>query len=367
MTECKLRPTVIALSLLNLFVFSELPGQSANKRLRLVSADVLKQETDGSRTVRTLKGNVKFEQGSTTITCDLAIQVFNREPIVLIGHVEIVDERSKLSADTVSFFQESGIQIAEGNVFSATATDTTFSDRMTHFDDENKVVSVGNVSIVNPGDGTKLLADYAEYWRDKKYGKIWGDPIWFKYDSVGVETMRITGDTMEVFELGKRILVINHVKISQNKTQAECNRLEYFRGEGRALLTESASVLQSNQEIIGDSLELFFQDSQLQRALVNGNARAISDADPNAREGRWVNKLTGERMTFYFRDEELYRVVVQEQATSEYHIIEGDQYKGSNEVSGDEIEVLLAHGQAQRVTVASSPDLSVGKYAPPRR
>ena len=72
-------------------------------------------------------------------------------------------------------------------------------------------------------------------------------------------------------------------------------------------------------------------------------------------------------MTFYFRDEELYRVVVQEQATSEYHIIEGDQYKGSNEVSGDEIEVLLAHGQAQRVTVASSPDLSVGKYAPPRR
>ncbi len=367
MTMRKLRPTVMVLSFLYLFVFSELPGQSANERLRLVKADVLKQETDGSRIVRILKGNVKFERGSTTITCDLATQVFDEEPIVLIGHVEIVDERSMLSADTVSFFQKSGIQIATGNVLSATATDTTYSDRMTHFDDENKVVSVGNVSIVNPGDGTKLLAGYAEYWRAKKYGKIWGDPIWFKYDSAGVETMRTTGDTMEVFELAKRILVINHVKTSQTNTQAECNRLEFFRGEERALLTESPRVLQSNQEIIGDSLELFFQDSQLQRALVNGNAQATSDADPNARQGRWVNKLTGERMTFYFRDEELYRVVIQEQATSEYHIIEGDQYKGSNEVSGDEIEVMLANGQAQLVKVASSPDLSVGKYAPPRR
>jgi lipopolysaccharide export system protein LptA len=340
--------------------------QSGEDRLRLIHADELKQEARGEKTEQRLQGNVTFKQGRTTIKCDLATQISNEEPVALIGNVQILDQDSKLAADTVYFYQELGKQIARGDVVSITESDTTYSDEMTYLEKENKIISDGNVRIVDIDERTELRSGHAEYWREAKYGKIWENPTWLRFDSLGVETMTTSGDTMEIFETDEHIVVKNNVKIQQPNIDASCSRLEYYGAEERAVLTGEPEVLQSNQHISGDTLTLYFQDSILNHATVLGNAKAISDAD-TIEKGRWVNKLTGKKMNFYFEKGELHRVMIQDQATSEYHIIDDDQYKGRNEVSGDEIEVLLANGQAQRVKVASHPDFAQGKYGPPKR
>ena len=132
-----------------------------------------------------------------------------------------------------------------------------------------------------------------------------------------------------------------------------------------ALLTANPKVMRSNREILGDSLQLYFSDTYITRAHVRGNASATSEAD-TLNPGRWVNKLSGRIMDFYFDDRELQKVVIKDQATSEYHIIEGLQYKGLNQASGDRIVVFLANGEAERVEVTGHPELAAGKYMPSR-
>ncbi|MCG8605470.1 hypothetical protein MJD09_10795 [bacterium] len=365
----KTRTKRIEVFLTTVLIFASLnarASQSGEDRLRLIHADEFKQETKDEKTEQRLQGNVTFEQGKTTIKCDLATQILNEEPVALIGNVQILDQKSKLFADTVYFYQRLGKQIAKGQVVSITGSDTTYSDEMTYLEEENKIISDGKVRIVDINERTELRSGHAEYWRDTKYGKIWENPIWLRFDSLGVETMTTSGDTMEISQADEYILVKNNVKIRQPNTDASCERLEYYSVDEKAVLTGNPEVQQSNQHISGDTLTLYFRDDLLSQATVLGNAQAISDAD-TTEKGRWVNKLTGQRMNFYFAEGELHRVMIQEQATSVYHIIDADQYKGRNEVSGDEIEVLLSNGQAHRVKVASHPDFAQGRYGPPER
>lgn len=340
-------------------------GQESGDRLRLIHADVLKRETIAGKAYQKLQGNVEFQQGKTNIKCDLATQIFEQEPAALIGHVQIVDEARQLYADTVYIYQNLKKQIAHGRVVSITESDTTRAHRISYFEKENKVVSEKDVRIANVKDRTVVTGGFAEYFRDQKYGKILVNPMMTKLDSLGKVTMTISGDTMEVFEGGKRVLVSGNVKIQQQETDAACGRVEYFKEEERAVLTEQPVVEHTNQHISGDTLVLYLEDAQLSRAHVIGNAVAASEAD-TLNKGRWVNKLTGQVMNFYFANKKLKRAVIENQATSLYHVIENKQYKGVNEVTGDRIEVYMNDGAVQRVRVTSAPEFSSGKYSPPK-
>lgn len=342
-------------------------GQGKDERLRLIRADVLKRKTIDGKIHQILEDNVQFKQGKTTIECDVVSQILNEDRVTLSGNVRIYDEEQSIFADTVYVYQKERKQVAVGNVRSFSEQDTTTADRMTYYQQERKVVSEGNVRIIDPKERTILTGGFAEYLRDKKYGKVFDKPELIKFDSLGIETMRILSDTMEVYERGERTLATGNVEIIQPDIKATGGQAEYVKSNAEMILYDEPKVEQSNQQISGDTLRLYLNESKLNRAVVTGNAVATSDADTLNR-GKWVNKLTGRLMTFFFGEEnELEKVIIEDQATSLYHMIEENEYKGVNEVSGDMITIDLAHGDAQKVQVSSNPDLSAGKYSPPNK
>lgn len=342
-------------------------SQDKEERLRLISADLLKRETIGQKVQQVLEGNVKLKQGKTTIECDLASQIIDEDPFALIGNVHIYDEEQNLFADTVYVYSMEFKQVAIGNVRSFTETDTTTANRMTYFQKQKRLVSEGDVRKIDSKERTILTGGFASYQREEKYGEVFDDPVLIQHDSLGSEIMRILADTMEIFESGQRIIAKGNVVIIQPGIKATCGQAEYIKSEKEITLNDSPKVLQRNQQISGDTLKLYLNDSKLTRAVVTGNALATSDADTLDR-GKWLNKLTGQTMEFFFGDaNELKKVIIENQATSLYHIIEEKEYKGANEVSGDRITIELSEGQAQTVQVSSNPDLSTGKYSPPNQ
>lgn len=337
------------------------------ERLRLIHADLLKRETIGQKVKQVLEGNVKFEQGKTTIECDLASQTVDEDPIALIGNVHIYDEEQNLFADTVYVYSKEFKQVAVGNVRSFTETDTTTANRMTYFQKQKRVISEGDVRKIDPKERTILTGGFAVYQQEEKYGEVFDDPVLIQHDSLGSEIMRILADTMEVFENGQRTIAKGNVKISQPGIKATCGQAEYIKSAKEIILNDSPKVLQRNQQISGDTLKLYLNDSRLTRVVVTGNALATSDADTLDR-GKWLNKLMGQNMEFFFGGANgLKKIIIENQATSLYHIIEEKEYKGANEVSGDKITLELSEGKVQTVQVSSSPDLSTGKYSPPNQ
>ncbi len=336
---------------------------SAQETLRLIHADSFRQEKNGQETLQKLVGHVKFVQGETTILCDQAVRRLDSGLFELAGNVRVADSTKTLLADTVLVFEKARKQVALGRVVSVTENDTTTADAITYFEETDKVLSEGNVRIVNPGEFTTLEGETVTYFRDSDFAKIVDGARMLHYDSLWVEQTRIVADTMEIYNGGEETVALNNVSIVKKNTTAKCGYAKYYRKLEKIVLKNSPVIQQQHQQIEGDTVSFFLNDSELTDALVNGNARVVSEAD-TVEKGRWQNKLTGQSMKFHFQNEEIQTVIIEDQATSIYHIIEGIQYEGVNKLSGDIITVDFQAGKVKRVLVTSKPGAAAGAFSP---
>jgi lipopolysaccharide export system protein LptA len=338
-------------------------GQSGNERLQLVHADLLSSETIGGITVQKAEGNVEFRQGETTIKCDVATQLRQKQVIILAGDVHIFDSERSLTADSVYVYEAEKKQIAVGEVVNTRGDQITRAERIIYYDAENRAVFEDDVILENTADNSFLSGGYGEFWRDDDMGQITIDPVFTQFDSMGIETSRITSDTMEVYDENNLMIARDSVVINQKNTLATCQLAEYDKRAGKIRLTGQPQVVQGNQTIAGDTLNLYIENSELTQAEIYGNAVATSEADTTS-PGRWVNKMTGNKMLFFFSAEKIQSIVIEQQATSVYHVVEGELYKGANEVSGDRITIEFEDDKAQKVVVTSEPDVAAGKFIP---
>jgi hypothetical protein len=69
-------------------------------------------------------------------------------------------------------------------------------------------------------------------------------------------------------------------------------------------------------------------------------------------------------MTIYFKDNAIDKVIVENQATSWYHLIEEMHYKGLNKVTGDKISLFVSNNELRRIRIESKPGSSNGVFYP---
>jgi lipopolysaccharide export system protein LptA len=359
----QLRAPVTAALLTLLFTATALAQKDKDERLRIVHADVLRQENVDGKIVQELVGNVEFRQGDTIIRCDMATQLTGRNVYLLAGNVDIFDQQRSLTADTVYIYETDRKQVAIGHVKSTKENQVTQADRITYLDEQNRVLSEGNVRLANNDERSLLTGSRAEYWRDLERGQITGNPQYAETDSAGIELTRINADTLDIYDDRNLMIARKNVVITKKSTLATCNYAEFDKSEEQIRLHDNPEVVHKNQTIAGDTLNLYVRNSEIDRLDIVGHAVATSDADTTSK-GRWLNKMTGQKMQFLFDGARLQRIVIEDQATSIYHIISDEQYKGISEVSGDKITIEFAEEKAQEIVVTSHPDVAAGKFTP---
>lgn len=338
--------------------------EQSGDRLRY-QADLFRRQTEAGQTLEIFEGHVLFQQGGTKIKCDKATKYLGSDQVLFSGDVHIVDEDRTLHADTVFVFEKSQKEVAVGNVRVITSTDTTIADKIIYFEEPDSLIALGHVLITSPKENIRVSGGYAIYSRPRGYGMMVQEPVYIQFDSVNVETMRIVADTLESFDDGIHFRASSNVTITRQNIEATCGRANYLKPLGFISLSENPKAWQANREISSDTLQIYLKRSKLYRAQALGNAVTTADAD-TLNKGRWVNRLTGQTIRFYFDgQEDLEKVIVEKQATSTYHVIREKQYEGMNEVSGDKIFMFLSDGNVEHIRVESEPGKSVGKYGPP--
>lgn len=335
-----------------------------DERLRLVHADVARSLEQGGEIVRLLEGNVMFRQGSTRLSCQRAAQYVNAGRTELLGNVVIDDGDRRLLAERVVHYEKSKVQEAHRNVRLFRGKNSLRAEKVTYFQEERRAVAEKAVELYNSEHRVRLNAGRAEYFRENEHARVFEKPVLVEMDSLGVEITRVVGDTMEVFDGGKRFLVKGQVGITRDKTRARCGAAEYFAKEERLELRESPVAWQKPDEIRGKLISLFFDEKRLQRVHIAEQATVLSKVDTVAADDR-VNTLTGAEITMHFTDERVSQIAVERTATSFYHVIEEGKNKGKNRAQGDRMTLTFDNGRISRVVIESRPGMSTGKFVPP--
>jgi hypothetical protein len=107
-------------------------------------------------------------------------------------------------------------------------------------------------------------------------------------------------------------------------------------------------VCNENKQISGFQINIHLNDSTIEKTIVKDNALAVQDRG----EGDQFNQLSGRDMTAYFRDGEIYHVLVEGNAESLYYLVEEDKtIIGLNRTESPYLSIDIADEQIKRLKV----------------
>lgn len=366
--DVKIAQSFFFLLLLLLFAVNT-HAQTEPGKLRLEHADSLRGLEENGVSIIEALGHVKFVQDSATLTCDRARTIQAESRTEFMGNVVMHDGPKWLRADRVIAYEDRKEQEAIGQVALGDQNSQLTARRVRYFQQTEIAFAEEEVAITNSDRRLLLTCGKAEYYRQQEHSKATISPVLIEFDSLKQENMRITGEIIELFEGGARAKVTGKVEITQKKTRARCEEAEYFREEGRLELRFDPVAWQERDELRGELIELFIANQKLSQVKVTGKATMVSPADTSQADSsvsrKRLNSLSGGTMNLFFRDEQIEHVLVEDAATSVYHVIEAGADKGTNEVQGDKITLFFSNKELQRILIASKPGKSNGKFVPP--
>lgn len=337
----------------------------SSEKLNIINADTTRYSKTAQGTLIELIGNVHLQQGQSEMFCGRAEHWKDAHQTIVHDNVQIYDESKTLFADKVFYFDVPQVFKATGNVLLKDSIRQITAEQVSYFKKEDRIKAEKSVVMNDSINYINILGEFAEFDNAKDYALITGDPVLIGKDSTGKEEIRITSVKMELFEGGDKAVVTDSVRITQSKANATCGLAEFYQKTNEILLKQKPVAWQGGDRLSGELIHLFVEKNKLVKAIIKDLAKVTSRVDTTDAEDQRENILTGQQITMYFENQEIYHVEVENKATSYYYIYEDDQEKGMNKIIGDKISVFITNRRIERIVVESNPQLSSGTYYPP--
>lgn len=369
----------------------------SGRPVELRSARQLNVRTVAGEEVRDFVGNVHFVQpseggGLVQLWCDRAQQYTKQGRIELTGNVKIVQDSVTLKGKQGTYFSKTrdammlaGVTLERddmtltalqgfydadarkarffGEVIVVDSVSTTRCDSLTYFDNGDRSIAVGRVSIISPKDRVTVYGDSLVHFGDIDYTIIPKNPKMVHADSVGwnqIDTLVVVGRVMESYrDTAVRYIVKDNVLLARNDLSARSGYAGYWPAEGLAVLMQQPVVWYAENQIFGDSIAISMENQRLRTVYVSGKAMAVSRSDSVLSER--FDQLTGRELTLFFGGENLERIEAVRNAISLYYLFDEATPNGVNRSSGDRIIVQFTDGQVDEITVHGGVE---GTYRP---
>lgn len=167
--------TVVALAALCLQCAAAQSGADSvrTRTVQILNADLSSLAlVDGAR-VRTSEGNVRLQQDSTSLRADRVTEYLDRDQILFVGDVLIIDAGDTLRAEQVRYDTRTKTGRAEGDVRLSDGEVTVFAPAGRYFVDEKRTVFEEGVTLVD--SATTLTSVGGVYFSEEERAEFFGD------------------------------------------------------------------------------------------------------------------------------------------------------------------------------------------------
>jgi lipopolysaccharide export system protein LptA len=386
-----------------LFLFTEYLFAQDGNMVFLKNAESLVGMVINGEQVRELSRNVELVQGNVNLKCNKARQYFNSNKIEVSGNVIITQDTLKLFTNDGIYFGDtrnaicnSKVKLNDGHVTLTSKKgsydanthkaffqddvmiedkdNTIFSDFLTFFRNENIIHSWKNVKLLSKDNSTIICGDSLDYWQKLKHTKVYSNAFLLRVDttilkstsknqadSILLDTLFLKSGILEsVRDSNKSILFASDsVRLFRNELSSLSGKLVYSMKDSIFQLEKSPVLWYSNNQIMGDSLNIFLKESTLYKIESNRNAFALSQNDTINKKR--FNQISGETIRIFFKNKKIDSIISENQSRALYYLQDDDKSNGLNKTSGDKIMMLFESGKIQNVKVLNGVE---GNYFP---
>ena len=180
-------------------------------------------------------------------------------------------------------------------------------DSIIYTESDGSVFGYGNVVINDYNDRIDVLGDYACYFQKIDSAVVTGNALLIEY-SAG-DSLYVHADTFRLLtfynEAGDSIInrhfrAFNRVKAYRNDVQMVADSAQFCTADSILTLFRDPILWSDNQQILGEKIIFFLNDSTIEHAEVIGQALFIQDND-----SLHYNQITGREMYAWFKDGEI--------------------------------------------------------------
>ena len=312
--------------------------------------------------------NVTIDGPDYAATADTMHYQTEKETVYFMGPTEIFGDSIKLFAhggwyntkDKLSKIWDHAIidnykQVIEG--------DSLYYNELTGYG-----LAVGNVCITDTANNSMVKGNKVLYIKEPESYFVTDSALYImtgESDSLYLhaDTLRsITiSDTSSVDSLYSYRLIRAYygTKVYSNGFQSKCDSLSYSFRDSTIRMYGQPILWSEENQLTADSITLFTLGGKIDRMELYNNSFVISQVDSLR-----FNQIKGRNLTGFFKENKIYRVLVEGNGESIYFLIDEEELVGVNYSKSSNIEIIVEDGKIKEVTEFGDPD---GVLDPPMK
>jgi len=282
-----------------------------------------------------------------------------KETVYFMGPTEILGDSIKLFArggwyntkDKLSKIWDNAIidnykQIIEG--------DSLYYNELTGYG-----LAIGNVIITDTANNSMVMGNKVLYYKEPESYFVTdsalyimtgeSDSLYLHADTLRSITVTETvADSVNSFRL---IRAYYGTKVYSDGFQSKCDSLSYSFRDSTIRMYGQPILWSEENQLTADSITLFTKSGNMDRMELYNNSFVTSQVDSLR-----FNQIKGRNLTGYFRENKIYRVLVEGNGESIYFLIDGESLVGVNYSKSSNIEIIVEDGKIKEVTEFGNPD-----------
>jgi len=208
----------------------------------------------------------------------------------------------------------------------------------------------GDMFLEDKAQKTILRGNYGYYNEKTEYGMA--TDMAYAIDYSQGDSLFVHGDTliMKTDSVYRDVKAFYDVRFYRSDIQGMCDSLHYASADSVLYMIGDPVIWSDNNQVLGNRIDIFLNDSTIEKAIVRDYAFSIQDR----MEKDQFNQLSGRDMTAFFREGELYHILVEGDAVSLYYVQEEDSTMiGLNKMESAYLEIDTEDKQIKRIKTYS--------------
>lgn len=231
---------------------------------------------------------------------------------------------------------DSGFVYTSNGWYNTVTQDSKLLDRSEVYSNDGMKVLIGDTILYNRKTGigevfgdmfledklqkSILKGNYGYYEEQTEYGMATDRAYAIDYSQN--DSLFVHGDTLIMItdSIHRNVKAYYDVRFYRSDMQGICDSLHYASADSVIHMIGNPVLWSDNNQILGNQIDIFLNDSTIEKAIVRDYALAIQDR----REEGQFNQMSGRDMTAFFQNGEIYHILVEGDAVSLYYIVQED-------------------------------------------
>jgi lipopolysaccharide export system protein LptA len=316
---------------------------------------------NGNKKEYTLDGDAHFTDTNQDAKADVIRYEEQNDKYFLIGKANYRDSTRNITADEIIYDRKNELYSTKGRSLISDPPQLLEADAVAYAEGRGLGVASGNIIWRDTSANLTILCERADFDRKTNYLKASGGrngrPMLITL--IEEDSLYLSADTLlanqaidSIRQDTSRLLFAYHaVRIFKSNLQAVCDSLAYTSQDSIFRLFQEPIIWSDTSQFVADTVHIQLRNERLDQIFLYNNAFIVNSPDEI-----YFNQIKGRNVIATFEESELRKMDVQGNAESVYYALdEQNAYIGVNKVVCSDMVMYFGNNTIDKIKFYSQP------------